>query len=184
MRIRRALCVIVLLAACRGPALADQTDPRLGPLFDMLHAAADPAEEQTIEQQIWTIWLEAPNPEVQARMDDGVAAMNVGDYTTALDDFDQVVTLAPDYAEGWNKRATVRYLLDDFQGSLADIDATLNLEPRHFGALSGRGLVYVKLGDLERALAAFEDTLRISPQMPGPRANIEAIRQALGQQGI
>jgi tetratricopeptide (TPR) repeat protein len=95
-----------------------------------------------------------------------------------------MVLRSPEYAEGWNKRATVHYMLGNFEESLADIDATLELEPHHFGALSGRGLVHVKLGDYERALSAFEDALEVSPQSAGPRANAKALREILGQRDI
>ncbi len=184
MGISRTLSILVLAAGFGGPALADQTDPRLGPLFDELKTAAGPVEEQSIEQQIWTIWLEARDPAVQALLDEGVDAMDGGEYPAALEAFNQVVTVAPEFAEGWNKRATVRYLLGDLQESLADIVTTLKLEPRHFGALSGRGMIYVRQRELEQALTAFEDALEISPQMIGPRVNAEAIRRALGQRGI
>ncbi|MEX0852102.1 MAG: tetratricopeptide repeat protein [Bauldia sp.] len=184
MRIFRALGVLVSLVGFADPVLADQTDPRLGPLFEQLRTASEPAAAVSIEEQIWAIWLETADQAVDALMENGIDAMNRGDYRAALEVFDQVVTLAPDFAEGWNKRATVHYILNNLDRSLADIVATLNLEPRHFGALSGRGLVFVKLRDLERALSAFEEALEVSPQMPGARANVEAIRQVLGQRKI
>jgi len=184
-RLRLALLApVALVAVCGGAVLADQTDPRLAPLFDQLKVAAGPVEEQRIELEIWGIWGETPDPGVGALMRAGTTALNTGDYAAALAAFDQVVALAPDYAEGWNKRATVNYLLDNLDASLADIAMTLKLEPRHFGALAGRGLVYAKMHDLPRALAAFEEALAVSPQMTGPRVNAEAIRQALGQRGI
>lgn len=184
MRISCVLSLVVLLATAGGPVLADQTDPRLAPLFDQLKSASGPVEEQAIEDQIWEIWLEADDPAVQALMDEGVEEMNAGDYPAALEAFDQVVMMAPDFAEGWNKRATVLYLLGDLRASLDDIVATLALEPHHFGALSGRGMIYVKQRELEQALVAFEAVLDISPQKMGPRVNAEAIRRALGQRGI
>jgi tetratricopeptide (TPR) repeat protein len=110
--------------------------------------------------------------------------MHSGDLGAALKAFNKVVVRTPAFAEGWNKRATVHYLLNNLQQSLDDIAATLELEPRHFGALSGRGLVFIKLRDLEQALSAFEEVLEISPQMTSARANIDAIRKALGQREI
>ena len=114
----------------------------------------------------------------------GIDAMRRGDHRAALKAFDRVVAIAPDFAEAWNKRATVHYLVGNLDQSLDDIATTLNLEPRHFGALSGRGLVYVKLNDLERALVSFEAALAVSPQMVGPRVNAEAIRQLLKRREI
>ena len=105
--------------------------------------------------------------------------MSRRDYGSALETFEVMVGLAPDFAEGWNKRATVHWLLGNYQDSLDDIDKTLALEPRHFGALSGRGLVYINLEEWELALQAFDDALDVYPQMVGPRVNADAIRMML-----
>jgi Tetratricopeptide repeat len=184
MRALRVFMLFVGLAGFPGSGSCDQTDPRLGALFEQLKAATQPTAASSIEHQIWEIWLEPPDPAIQALMDEGVDAMEQGDYGAALETFDQIVALAPNFAEAWNKRATVHYLLGDLQESLADIDATLKLEPHHFGALSGRGLVYVKLGEYQRALSAFEDALDVSPQSAGPLANVRALREILGQRDI
>ena len=184
MRIVRCLSVIIGLVGFSGSGVCDQTDPRLGSLFEQLRAVTQPAEASSIEQRIWSIWLKPQNPAVEPLMQDGIDAMNRADYQTALEKFDQIVELAPQFAEGWNKRATVHYLLGNFEESLADIDATLELEPHHFGALSGRGLVYIQLGDYEAALSAFEDALEVSPLSAGPRANARTLREVLGQRKI
>ena len=184
MRILQTLCFALGLVGLAHIGNADQTDPRLESLFEELKTAAEPAAAAPIEQQIWGIWLEPSDPAVQPLLETGMAAMSLGDHRAALEAFDQVVAMAPGFAEGWNKRATVHYLLNNLEESLADIDETLALEPRHFGALSGRGLVYVKLREPEQALAAFEEALEVSPQMIGPRANAEALRELLGQRDI
>jgi len=184
MTILRTVCLLACLVGFAGPGFADQNDPRLIALFGQLKAASGPARSASIEQQIWAIWLVAPDEATQSRLDSGISAMHSGDLAAALHAFDEVVALAPAFAEGWNKRATVHYLLNNLQQSLEDIAATLKLEPRHFGALSGRGLVFIKLRDLERALSAFEQVLEVSPQMTSARANLDAIRKALGQREI
>jgi tetratricopeptide (TPR) repeat protein len=184
MTIVRTLCLVVSLVGFAGAGFADQTDPRLDALFGRLKAASGPAESVSIEGEIWAIWLVAPDEATQSRLDSGIDAMGRGDLAAALEAFDEVVALAPGFAEGWNKRATVHYLLNNLQQSLEDIAATLKLEPRHFGALSGRGLVFIKLRDLEQALSAFEEVLEVSPQMTSARANIDAIRKVLGQREI
>lgn len=184
MRILRALCLFAGLAAFANSSIADQNDPRLGSLFEQLRSDVQASEAVSIEQEIWTIWLEPSDPVVQSALDSGVSAMSRGDLKSALKAFDQVIAIAPDFAEGWNKRATVHYLMNNLRQSLADISATLELEPRHFGALSGRGLVLVGLRELEPALTAFEQALEINPQMAGPRANIKTIRKLLGQREI
>jgi tetratricopeptide (TPR) repeat protein len=184
MAIYRALCFFICLTVFGTPGFADQTDPRLAPLFEQLKTVSQPIEAAVIEQQIWEIWLQPIDPAVHAMMDRGINAMDRGEYRAALDAFDQVVEIAPDFAEGWNKRATVHFIVNNLHQSLADISATLKLEPRHFGALSGRGLVFIKLRQLEPALLAFEEALALSPRMAGPRAKVEALRKLLGQREI
>src|SRR3546814_18294378 len=109
-----------------------------------------PGEAQQIEGEIWHIWMQSDDGAINGLMRDGVAALSRRDYSHALAKFDQMVVIAPGFAEGWNKRATVHYLLGNYGESLADIAETLALEPRHFGALSGRGLVYLRLRSEER----------------------------------
>jgi tetratricopeptide (TPR) repeat protein len=106
------------------------------------------------------------------------------DYAAALVAFDRTVTLAPGFAQGWNKRATVLYLLGQYEQSLLDCDKVLELEPRHFGALSGMGLIYMALDEPELALEAFERALAVDPTMPGPRHNAEALRQSIKDRDI
>ena len=179
MRTLRAICLICGLSGLVTPAQSDQTDPRLNDLFAHLKEVSGPAEAAPTEQQIWAIWLETSDQAVGSLMQTGIDGMSRGDHRAALEAFDQVVAIAPDFAEGWNKRATVHYLMDNLDQSLEDIARTLELEPRHFGALSGRGLVYAKLDDLGRALNSFEAATAVNPQMVGPRINAEAIRQIL-----
>ena len=172
----------ILLAAL--PGRADQTDARLDGLFSQLLAAPGPAEAQTIEAAIWRIWVQSDDGAVQALMRDGVDAMSRRDFHRALGKFEQMVAIAPDFAEGWNKRATVHYLMGNFGESLSDIERTLALEPRHFGALSGRGLCYIELEDDKRALEAFEDALTIHPNLTSAAINAAALRKRLREREI
>ena len=173
------LLAAAALLAVTLPVAADQNDSRLDGLFTQLREAAGPGEAHQVEGQIWQIWGQSDDGAVRGLMRDGVAAMTRGDYRHALAKFDQMVVIAPDFAEGWNKRATVHYMLGNYAQSLADIAKTLVLEPRHFGALSGRGLVYVRLEDERRALKAFEDALAIHPHLPGAAANADQLRKML-----
>ena len=172
-----------LLAATR-PAAADQNDRRLDGLFARLLEAQGSREAQQVEGKIWQIWGQSDDGAVRGLMQDGAAAMERGDYPHALAKFDQMVVIAPDFAEGWNKRATVHYLLGNYGQSLADIARTLELEPRHFGALSGRGLIYVQLEDERRALKAFEEALAIHPNLAAAAANAEQLRKILHDREI
>ena len=110
--------------------------------------------------------------------------MHAGRNGPAGEIFNHIVRIAPDYAEGWNRRATVRYLMGDYKGSLADIGETLKREPRHFGALSGRGLVMVKLGRDRDALKSFEAAIAINPHVAAARQNIRILRKKLGEKAI
>ena len=185
-RSRAALFASVLAVAVHacGAAHADQKDPRLNDLFAKLKSATGYLVGRTIEQQIWAIWLQSDNAEVTKLMGDGVEAMNNQDYKTALTDFTRITELAPDFAEGWNKRATVLWMVGDYYGSLADVDKTLALEPRHFGALSGLGLIDSALDRDEDAIAAFQRALAVNPNMPGVIDNIEQLKQKLKDKQI
>jgi cytochrome c-type biogenesis protein CcmH/NrfG len=97
-----------------GPAWADQMDPHLDPLFDSLKAATTPGEAAPIETRIWDIWMTAKNPTVSELIRLGVTAMDQAQYGFALAAFEKIVRMAPDFAEGWNKRATVFYLVGDY----------------------------------------------------------------------
>lgn len=180
----RSIILVLVLVFLPGSGLSDQADPRLPALFDNLKSAANANEAVLIEQQIWEIWHTAPNEQLQRLMREGMDAMNHSDLAQARSIFDEMIKQAPDYAEGWNKRATVNYLMFDLPASLADIVETLKREPRHFGAIAGRGLVHIRGNQLAEAAEAFEEVLTISPQNPGSRSNLNAIRDALGQRDI
>tara|TARA_R110002167_G_scaffold145082_2_gene335968 strand:+ start:723 stop:1277 length:555 start_codon:yes stop_codon:yes gene_type:complete len=184
MVLARSLFLLIFIALLPAGGSADQSDARLAGLFDTLQQAATANQAALIEQQIWDIWQTAPSAELQALMQTGMGAMNRADLLQALDIFDNMIAIAPDYAEGWNKRATVNYLLRRLPASLADIAETLSREPRHFGAIAGRGLVHIQGSRLREAARAYEEVLKISPQNSGARSNLDAIRDALGERDI
>jgi tetratricopeptide (TPR) repeat protein len=168
----------------RGEAAADQADKRLPPLFDQLKATRSPGEAEAIQQTIWALWMESANAEVNLLMLEGVDAMNQGALKRALAAFDSMVELAPSFAEGWNKRATVEFLIGDYKASVADIHKTLELEPRHWGALSGLGQIYLALDDEEAALRALKRALEIDPYLASVRAKIQEIEAKLEKRKI
>ena len=165
------------------PVSGGQNDPQLPALFDRLHVAKA-AESRAIEARIWELWTRSGNADIDRLMSVGLQAMAAERYQVALAAFSQVVKRAPNFAEGWNKRATVYYLLNDFERSIEDIEKTLALEPRHFGALSGLGMIALALGEEARALDAFEAALEIHPHLPGAETHIRELRDKLKGKGI
>lgn len=166
------------------PVQGGQNDPRLDTLFSDLKAAQSAEEAAPIEDRIWKIWLLSGTGSVDAHMLRGLQAMGTGDNEGALAAFDKVITAQPDFAEGWNKRATVNYLLGRFDASVLDIQKTLALEPRHFGALSGLALINLALGREREALKAFEAALRVHPNLPGAKSQIRELRDKIRGKGI
>jgi tetratricopeptide (TPR) repeat protein len=144
-----------------------------------LRTTPSDAAAKLIEQQIWEIWRESDDAVISALMRAGIVAMTREDYPVALERFDRLVKQAPDFAEGWNKRATVRYLMGNFPASVSHIEHTLELEPRHFGALSGLGLIYYAIEEPAAALRSFEAALVIDPHLDETRQRVKELRQEL-----
>jgi tetratricopeptide (TPR) repeat protein len=176
---RAAMLASLLIAAQGQPAYADQDDPRLDLLFARLQHTPDPAEAHSLEQSIWVVWLQSGDPAVDRLMQQGILALQGQHYATALQAFDRMVERAPEFAEGWNKRATVHYLMGNWSASVQDIQRTLALEPRHFGALFGLGLIYDALERPEAALRSFEATLALNPHSENTRRMVEQLRRQL-----
>jgi tetratricopeptide (TPR) repeat protein len=179
MRPRFLLILTVAALGAAPPAHAAQDDERLVELFQRLKEAPGLPQARALERHIWDIWLDSGRKDVNALMDAGMHQMSAGELESALATFAQVVKLAPGFAEGWNKRATVYYLMDDLAHSMRDIQRTLALEPRHFGALSGMALIFLEQGDDADALAVYEKVLEIDPYAPGVRERVEALRARL-----
>ena len=160
-------------------ALADQTDKRLDMLFGRLSSSSDAQVIRSTENEIWEIWFAHPNSDVERLMQIGVQRMNASRQSEAMLIFNELTENFPDYAEAWNRRATLHYLLGNYQESIRDIEKVLALEPRHFGALSGLGLVYLQLDQLGKAKQAFEDLIRVHPNSPNAQENLRRVDQDL-----
>jgi tetratricopeptide (TPR) repeat protein len=174
----------LLMAGFVATAAADQKDTRLPGLFDALKKAPSSDDADAIEAKIWTVWLQANDPAIDKLMEQGSVAMGSGDYATAMQTFNAIIAQKPDFAEGWNKRATLYYMMGDYKHSLADIDHTLELEPRHIGALSGLGLVNMQLDRDEAAADAFQRVLDIDPQSAGAKLNLAVVNDILKRKSI
>jgi tetratricopeptide (TPR) repeat protein len=140
-------------------------DERLNSLFSTLKSAKDEGAAKAAENEIITLWLESGSDTVDLMMSWTLAAIEEKDYGLALDYLDRLLIIKPDYAEGWNKRATVHFLRDDYPKAIADIERALEIEPRHFGALSGLGTIMRDIGDKDRALLAYRKALEIDPHL-------------------
>src|SRR5437667_5718668 len=134
-------------------------------LFGALKAAPDEASAKHVEARIWALWMQTPSDTAALLMMRAKAAMDAQQTDVALKLLDAVVKLRPDYVEGWNRRATLYYLKNDYAHSLQDIEQVLVREPRHFGALAGLGMIMQDLGDEKRALDAFRKALAINPHL-------------------
>jgi tetratricopeptide (TPR) repeat protein len=178
-----AVVVAALLALAATGVGADQSDARLDGLFGVLQTTADPRAAVAAEQAIWRIWLDSGRADIDALMDEGILAITDQRLDEAITIFSRITERAPGFAEGWNKRATAYYLNEDYAASVEDIRRTLVLEPRHFGAISGMGLIFLSRGDDAGALDAFEAVLAIHPHELGARAQVEALRERLGERG-
>jgi len=171
------MCAALLLGLVGGRmAMAGQDDPRLNDLFAELKSSETMAEAAGVEVQIWRLWSLSNDDAVDRMLAGGTAAMNHGGYAAALTSFNSVIELRPDFAEGWNKRATLYYLMGDYDRSIADVERTLALEPRHFGALAGLGLNNIMLARHSEALAAFEAALAVHPHMPHAKRMVKRLR--------
>ena len=135
----------------------------LDALFDQLRSAPDDATAQAITNQIWIYWTTPADPVLAARMKDVLELRQRADFPGVIALLDDIVTDYPTYAEAWNQRATVYYLLRNFDQSMSDIEKVLELEPRHFGALVGRAVMYKEQGKDALALKDMAAALAIHP---------------------
>ena len=134
------------------------------------------------QNAMWAIWLRSGNDDIDTLMAEGIRFMEQQQYAEAVDIFDQMIARAPQFAEGYNKRATLYYLMEEFDKSIADIHRTLELNPVHFGALSGMGLCYLGLDDPRKALEWFERAVAVNPNMDTIQTYIQQIREFLNNQ--
>ncbi len=170
----RIIAVLILLVySLASPA--DQNDPALDRLFERLTITTNDEEASNITREIWQRWTANDDPEVSQLMQTGIRALNYSTYRRALQSFDRVIEMAPEFAEGWNKRATLYYHIKEYRRSIDDIKETLRLEPRHFGAWSGLGLVSIAQENYSGALAAFKKALSINPHIANIRRYVQKL---------
>ena len=170
-----------LLFAGVGSALA-QT-PALDSLFDELQTADAQAAER-IEREIWNEWSKSGSPAMDLLLQRGRDSIEAGDIPAAIEHFTALTDHAPDFAEGWNARATAYFMAGEIGPSINDIAKTLNLNPRHFGALSGLGMIFEQLGQPEKALEVYKAALAIHPQLQGVIESVERLEAETAGQDL
>lgn len=138
---------------------------KLNELFATLKSSKSEAIANDLANSIREEWIASGSATVDLLMQWALQAMNRKDNGAAMDFLDQVVTLKPDFAEGWNRRATLHFTMNNYSKSMLDIEKTLELEPRHFGALAGMGMIFLTLDKKEQALLAYQKALEVYPLM-------------------
>ena len=156
-------------------ALPEAAAADLEEWFDRLASAKSPMEAHGAEQQIVRRWAESGSATVDLLMSWAAEAMEEKNHARVLDLLDQVIVMKPDFAEGYNRRATVYFAMGDVSRSFADIERTLALEPRHFGALSGLGTVLMEIGDRSRAEEIYRRALAIHPQLTSVKEALDKL---------
>ena len=165
-------------------SLAENREIQLNRLFNELKTN-NVSKSYIIEQKIWKLWSEHPtNQNLTIKLEKGSEFVRNQKLSKAIEIFSEVIDLDPDWAEAWNKRATVLYMLGNYQKSQEDIDKVLNLEKRHFGALAGQGLVNIQLKNYEKAIESYEKAQEIYPAMQSPKIMIKKIQELINQQLI
>ena len=177
----KILIVSISILFASKIALADQNDPRLNNLFKKLNETENQDEIRDLISDIWNIWYEVDDPKVIEYFEKGIQAMNLRNYPLAIRFFNNLIEEDPNFAEGWNKRATVHFMMGNFDQSMQDIIKTLELEPRHFGALDGMGLIFIHQGQFKQAIDVYDKMLEIFPFSVKTMDKKERIQSFLSQ---
>lgn len=154
---------IIICLLISFSAKGDQFDSRLPNLFDELYLSEDSKIINTLTKKIWDIWHETNDIKIEADFYRGMESMRTRDLIMSITFFTRVIEKKPNFAEGWNKRATTYFMMGEFDKSMLDINETLKLEPRHFGALDGMALIFMHLQQYDEAIKIYDQMLNIFP---------------------
>ena len=182
---KKLLGILVLLLCGNVAAYSNDRDVRLNQLFEQLIKSNNNSVAFEIEMKIWNIWSTHPNQkELTESLAKGSNLMSRGELGKAYKIFSIIIDSDPDWPEGWNKRATVLYLMGRYQESLEDIDEVLKHESRHFGALSGQGLVQTALENYEKAIKSYEAVQKIYPSIKSAEVMIPQLKKLIKDNAI
>tara|TARA_B100001741_G_C16445825_1_gene547945 strand:+ start:56 stop:667 length:612 start_codon:yes stop_codon:yes gene_type:complete len=177
----KLLSIIIFLFLSTTSVKSDQNDPRLNNLFKKLNETENQEEISDLIKNIWDIWYEVDDPKVIEYFEKGIQAMRIRNYPLAVRFFNNLIEKDPNFAEAWNKRATVYFMMGDFDKSMQDIIKTLELEPRHFGALDGMGLIFIHQGQYQQAIDVYDKMLEIFPFSIKTMEKKESIKSIISQ---
>ena len=182
----KKISFIFLFFIFSSSLFADDNHQReIDKLFIQLKNANDFENSKKIEDKIWDLWITHPSKNSLTKLlADGSSAMMDNKLDTAYNKFTEVIKLDPNWAEAWNKRATVLYLMGKYKLSQADIDKVLAIEERHFGALTGQGLVQTALKNYQKAIDSYIEAHKVHPFMKSPMIMIEKLQLQLQKQSI
>ena len=179
---KKILCIFLIIYPLN--LVADERVIKLNKLFNDLRID-NKSISTKVEKKIWKIWSTHPNNKRLTNMlAEGTDLVNNQKLNEAIIKFSNVIELDPNWAEAWNKRATVFYLIGEYQKSQNDIDKVLDLEKRHFGALAGQGLVNIELKNYEKAIKSYQDAMKIYPTMNSGKIMINRIKELIKKQSI
>ena len=167
---------------------AEKRDNELNNLFKKLKSIEN-NEVKEIENKIWKIWITHPSDDrrgyrLTELLAQGSLLINQRKLSKAYGLFSQIILEDPKWAEAWNKRATVLYMMGKYEQSQQDINEVLKLEKRHFGALSGQGLVQTKLKNYKKAIESYKEVQKIHPYMQAPKVMIPRLKKLIKEQSI
>ena len=182
---KKLLGILVLGLLFFSSANSDERELELNKLFNQLKNNSDASMAFEVEMKIWNIWSTHPSQEnLTQLLANGSNLMTQHKLNKAYETFSKVISLDPNWAEGWNKRATVLYMLGRHEESQEDINEVLKLEKRHFGALSGQGLVQIELKNYERAINSYKEVQKIYPSMQSPKIMIPQLKELIKSESI
>jgi len=187
--VKKILLILSLSLFFFNNVNAEERNNKLDKLFTQLKNTKELSSAQVIEKEIWEIWSIHPSDDrrgfrLTELLTQGTRLMNIGELNKAYKLFTQIIAAESDWAEAWNKRATVLYLMNQYQSSLDDIKITLALEPRHFGALSGQALNYIELNEYEKAIESYKTVQKIYPIMAGAKKMIPQLEELIKDQAV
>ena len=163
----------------------DNQQKQIDNLFNQLKTTTNYEDSKKIESKIWELWSTHPSENnLTDLLEDGSSYVSQNKLETAYETFTKAIELDSTWAEAWNKRATVLYLMGQYKLSQADIDKVLELEARHFGALSGQGLVQTALKNYQKAIESYIEAHKVHPNMKSPLIMIEKLKLQIQKESI